>query len=100
MENTQVTVIARLRAKKGMEQTLKETLLGLIEPSRADEGCILYNLHENPENPDLFMFHEIWTGKEALDKHLATPHLQEFIKKSEELLAEPMDVSIWKKISD
>ena len=99
MENTQVTVIARLRAREGMEASLKETLLGLIQPSRADEGCIRYDLHEDPENPALFMFHEIWTGKEALDKHLGTPHLQEFIKKSEDLLAEPLHVTIWKKIS-
>ncbi len=100
MENTQITVIARLRAKEGKENTLKETLLELITPSRADEGCIRYDLHEDPENPALFMFHEIWSSKAALDKHLATPHLQKFIGLSEDLLAEPLGVTIWKKISD
>ncbi len=99
MDNKEITVIARLKAKEGKERSLRETLIGLIQPSRADEGCISYNLHEDPENPALFMFHEIWTSKEALDKHLATPHLQEFIKKSEELLAGPLDVSVWKKIT-
>jgi quinol monooxygenase YgiN len=100
MVSKEITVIARLKAKEGKEENLRETLLGLIQPSRADEGCISYNLHVDPENPALFMFHEIWTSKEALDKHLATPHLQEFIKKSEALLAEPLDVTVWKKISE
>lgn len=100
MKNTQVTVIARLRAKEGLDASLKETLLGLIKPSRSDEGCINYDLHQDPENPALFMFHENWTSKEALDKHLATPHLQAFIDKSGELLAEALDVTVWKKISD
>ena len=83
-----------------MEGTLKETLLGLIKPSRADAGCINYDLHQSPENPALFMFHENWMSKKALDDHLATPHLQEFINKSGELLAEPLDVTVWKRISD
>lgn len=96
----QVTVIARVRAKQGMGEELKNTLLGLIEPSRADEGCINYDLHQDSENPALFMFHENWTSIEALNNHLATPHLQAFVKKADELLAEPLDVTTWKKISN
>ena len=99
MGNKQVTVIARVRAKQGMEETVKNTLVGLLEPSRADEGCINYDLHQDQENPALFMFHENWTSEEALNKHLATPHLQAFIKKADELLAEPLDVTLWKAIT-
>ena len=95
---TQVTVIARLRAKEGKENSLKEILLDLIEPSRRDEGCINYDLHQSDNDSSMFMFHENWTSKEALDKHLATPHLQSFIKESEGLLAKPLDVSLWSKL--
>ena len=100
MENKQVTVIARVRAKQGMEETVKNALLSLIEPSRADEGCINYDLHQDPGNPALFMFHENWTSEEALNNHLATPHLKAFIEKADELLADPLDVSLWKVITN
>lgn len=95
---TQVTVIAQLKAAEGKENELKEMLLNLIEPSRNDDGCINYDLHQSEDDSTLFMFHENWASKELLDKHLATPHLQDFIKKSEGLLAKPMDVSLWEKI--
>ncbi|RKZ26407.1 antibiotic biosynthesis monooxygenase, partial [bacterium] len=72
--------------------------LNLLEPSRNDDGCINYDLHQSENNSKVFMFHENWASKKLLDRHLATPHLQEFIKKSENLLAKPLDVSLWNKL--
>ncbi len=94
----QITVIAQLKAIEGKESKLKEILLSLIEPSRDDEGCINYDMHQSEDDPTTFMFHENWASKEFFEKHLATPHLQNFIKNSEELLAKPLDVSLWKKV--
>ena len=95
---TQVTVIAQLVAAEGKVNELKEMLLNLLETSRNDDGCINYDLHQSEDNSKVFMFHENWASKKLLDKHLATPHLQEFIKKSENLLAKPLDVSLWNKL--
>lgn len=100
MENKKVTVIARITAKSGMEEIVKNELVGLIEPSRADEGCINYDMHQYLKNPALFMFHENWTSEEALNNHLATPHLQAFIKKADDLLAKPLDVTLWEEITN
>jgi len=96
--DTQVTVVAQVVAKEGKESELKEMLLSLIEPSRSDEGCINYDLHQSTNDTTMFMFHENWASEELLEKHLATPHLQEFIKQSEDLLAKPLDVSLWKVV--
>jgi quinol monooxygenase YgiN len=96
--DTQVTVVAQVVAKEGKESELKEMLLSLIEPSRSDEGCINYDLHQSTNDTTMFMFHENWVSEELLEKHLATPHLQEFIKQSEDLLAKPLDVSLWKVV--
>jgi quinol monooxygenase YgiN len=45
------------------------------------------------------MFIETWKNREALTTHLQQPHVQTFISRSDELLAEPLDVSLWKQIS-
>ena len=93
-----IVVIARVKAKQGKEEELKQALLGLIEPSRNDDGCINYDLHISEDGPGQYMFHETWRDKEALVKHLSTPHLREFISKSEELLEGEMNVSLWNKV--
>ena len=37
--------------------------------SRTEEGCIKYDLHQSIEDPDTFLFYEIWMGEEALALH-------------------------------
>ena len=94
-----VTVVARFKAVEGMDQKLKELLLTLIEPSRSDEGCIKYELHQAINDPALFIFYEIWQSKEHLDKHSATSHVQHFRSKAKDLFAEPPQLTLLTKIS-
>ncbi|GBC60582.1 antibiotic biosynthesis monooxygenase [Desulfonema ishimotonii] len=89
-----IAVVATMIAKPGKEDALKQELLGLIEPSRADEGCLKYHLHQDQADPTVFVFYENWESKELLDAHLAQPHLKAFGEKAGELLAEPFGVRI------
>lgn len=86
MKSGQITVVARFRAQAGMEELLRKELLALIEPSRADDGCINYDLHQGVGDPALFVFHENWQSKEHLDRHSATAHVQAFRSKAPKLL--------------
>ena len=95
-----VAVIARFKAKQGKDLELKELLLTIIEPSRADEGCISYDLHQAIDDPAVFMFYEIWRNKDLLGRHSTGPHLQAFRSKAKDLLAEPPEVIQLKKIGD
>lgn len=95
-----VTVIARFKAKEGSDRELKELLLSLIEPSRSDEGCINYDLHQAFDDPALFVFHETWESKELLSKHSATAHIQQYRAKAKPLLAEPPEVILLTRISN
>jgi len=87
-----LTAIAHIKAKDNKIEELKEVLLNLIPTTRAEEGCINYDLHQSTEDPALFIFHENWASKNALDEHLQKPHLQAFIEKADELLAEPIQL--------
>ncbi len=94
-----VTVIARLRAKAGMENDLKSLLLSLIEPSRSDEGCINYDLHQAIDDPATFIFYENWQSRQHLEKHSATTHLQDFRARAKALLAEEPEIILLNMIS-
>lgn len=93
-----ITVVAKLKAKEGKEEALKQTLLLLVEPTRKEEGCINYDLHISDHDTGLFMFHENWESTMALSKHMSTPHFRDTLKVIEEMISEPMDVSLWEKI--
>ena len=87
-----LTVIARFQAKPGKEDHFKQDLLAMVAPSRKDEGNIDYDVLQSNDDPLVFFTYENWTGKPALDKHMQTPHFKDFAEKSEETLAQPMDV--------
>jgi quinol monooxygenase YgiN len=93
-----ITVVSRIKAKAGMEEEVKKELMALINPTRSEEGCINYDLHQSTDNKSLFLFYENWTSKDALDEHMNKPHLDAFKKKGRKLLAEPLDVTLWEKI--
>jgi quinol monooxygenase YgiN len=45
-----------VKAKSGSEEQLNEELHNFVEPTRAEEGCINYDLHHSVEDPGTFMF--------------------------------------------
>ena len=94
-----VTVVGRFKATEGLDRILKEILLTLIEPSRKDEGCIKYDLHQAVDDPTRFIFYEIWESREHLSRHSATPHVQNTRAKAKDLLAEAPEVTLLTKIA-
>jgi quinol monooxygenase YgiN len=86
---SQVTVVARIKAKPEAAGKVREELVKLLEPTRGqDPGCINYDLHQDNSDPALFMFLENWVSDELLDRHLETEHLDAFRKATEGLLEE------------
>jgi len=72
-DTLKVVAIAETSADKAEE--LKKVCLGLIEPTRKENGCIAYELYQDSTNPGIFTFVEEWESKEHLDVHLKSPHL-------------------------
>jgi len=95
-----ITVIAEIKAKPGREEDVKKALLALIGPTREEEGCIDYDLHESLEQPGQFLFYENWINDAALNAHLETAHLKELRAKSEALLAAPVKITRWRRLSN
>jgi quinol monooxygenase YgiN len=99
MADKKVTVVARIKTKKGMDESVKQELMALVAPTRSEKGCINYDLHRSIDDRSVFMFYENWVSKEDLDKHLAMPYMRAFMEKAEKLLAEPAEITLWERIS-
>ena len=98
MAGRKVTVFALVKAKPGMEETVKQELLALVGPTRSEEGCLNYDLHQSLERNGHFRFYENWTSKELLDWHLQSAHVKRFIAKADQLLAEPPEITLWEML--
>jgi len=66
-------------AVPGREADLARELRALVTPTRSEAGCLLYQLHADPENPGKFMFYEKFADQTALDHHVNTPHFKKFL---------------------
>ena len=93
-----LTVVAVIKAKEGTEEKTKQALDALVNPTRAEEGCINFDFYQGTEDKGLFMFFENWTNREALDRHMQTPHIKAFGGQASALLAEPIKATFWELI--
>lgn len=95
-----LTVLARVHARADALEKVKQECLALVAPSRAEEGCINYDLHQSAEDPAVFVFYENWVSREALDRHLEMPHSLAFDERTEGMLAAETEITFWEMISD
>ena len=61
-------------AKKGDEEKMKELLSAMVKPSKAEDGCIFYEIFQYENNPRKFMAVETWRDEAALEGHKNSPH--------------------------
>lgn len=91
-------LVATLKATKGNEEKLQRALQALVPPSRAEAGCIKYDLHVDTAQPALFIVYEIWRNQQALDQHASSNHFQTFLKTAEPFLATPLEVRVLDRV--
>lgn len=91
-------LVATLRANRNDAYSLLDALTALVPQSRAEAGCIQYDLHVDVSDPARFVVYEIWRDQAALDQHAGSAHFQTFLKTAEPLLAAPLDVRVMQRI--
>lgn len=100
MSDTRITVMAYVNSKEEMKKEVEKELLKLVAPTRSEPGCTVYDLYRSAERKTFFMFYECWRSKADLDEHLQMPYIKDFMSKAIEMLSEPVEVSLWEKLSE
>ena len=78
-----LTIVANIKANPDKVDLVRQELLRLIEITRAEPGCINYDLHQDNENPAHFMFYENWESRELWQTHMNAPHLAAYMAATE-----------------
>ncbi|MGI9291301.1 MAG: putative quinol monooxygenase [Gammaproteobacteria bacterium] len=74
-----LTSVANITAKANKNDLVKAELEKLIDITRAEEGCLQNDLHQDNENPAHFMFYENWESRELWQAHLSSQQLQDYM---------------------
>ena len=98
MSEQKIRVVARVVVLPDKIEEAKSVLIGLIEPTRQEQGCIQYELQQNLANPAEFVFVEEWESEASLNTHIETPHFQEAAAKITRL-AEPPEISRYRLLA-
>jgi quinol monooxygenase YgiN len=92
-------VIALIKAKPEHADTVREVLLGYIEPTRAEAGCLVYELLQNIADASQFTFVEEWSDAAALEAHSRSPHLTAGRQKLAGLTERPNEVLKYSRLA-
>lgn len=92
-------VIALFTAAPGREEELAQVLTGLLAPTRAEAGCLRYDLLRHRDGSGEFAFVEEWESEEALDRHLQTPHLLAARERFPPLVGAPPKLTRYRAVS-
>jgi len=88
MNMPKITVVAKVVAKQNSLEIVKAELLRLITPTRNEEGCIEYRLHQDNEDPALFVFYETWESEACLARHMESDHFKHYVGAIDGMLKE------------
>jgi quinol monooxygenase YgiN len=89
MSEENVIIFVTLTPKPGKEADLENLLRGMCAPSRAEEGCIAYNLYKKAKGGSTLHLYERWRTVGALDAHRETPHYKDFRARIGDLVEGP-----------
>ncbi len=82
-----VKVIATLIAKSDKVEETKAALSSLVDPTRAEPGCVSYELFQSNDDPTEFVTVEEFTDDAAIDSHMSSEHIGAALAAAPEILA-------------
>jgi len=78
--NKQLPLIVKFEVKQDKLEFVKSELIRILEPTRKEKGCILYELHQDLDNPNILIFYEIWENEKSWKAHDVKKHIVDFKK--------------------
>ncbi|MFT5289928.1 MAG: quinol monooxygenase YgiN [Planctomycetota bacterium] len=85
---SKLTIVAIIHANPDKVDFVKVELKKLIPLTRAEDGCLQYDLHQGGKDPAVFLFYETWESREQWQLHMNAPHLAAYRKATEGALAD------------
>ena len=83
--------IVRFEPQPGKESAIREEVLRVNAPSRAEPGCLRIDVYESLRKPFVFAIHSEWVDEASFELHATLPHTVQFLEAAETLLTHPVE---------
>ena len=94
----EVCVFARLHARPGKQEEVRQAMFDVQGPARLEPGCTAYGGFHSVRDPDEFYIHSRWRDLAAFERHAELPHTVRFLETVGPLLDHPFRVSLAEQI--
>ena len=85
---SKITVVAKVVAKSNTIEQVRDELIKMIAPTRYEPGCLEYRLHQDKQDPTVFIFYENWDSEACLAGHMDSDHFKDYVCAVDGLLGE------------
>jgi quinol monooxygenase YgiN len=85
-----IGLLTYLHLKPGTEEGFKAEVAKIVRVSRAEPGNIAWYVQQSVEDPTQVVFYTRWANEAALDWHLKSQPIVDYIRKTAPMLAEPV----------
>ena len=69
---------------------MRDELTLILEPTRAEAGCVRVHLFESMCDPSAFYIHSEWIDEVVFEAHAELPHMRRFLGLADKLLTHPV----------
>lgn len=88
-------ILARIYVKPGKETEFAEAARVMVENSNKEDGCLFYQLYQDPYEKTNFIVVERYKNQAAIDYHFGTEYFKAFGPKTADLTAKPTEIGIY-----
>ena len=80
------SIFVTINIKPGCAEEFAQASLADAHGSTRDEpGCVRFDIHKDPANPNRFYLYEVYQDEGAFEAHLQTPHFKKWFSTVEEM---------------
>jgi quinol monooxygenase YgiN len=97
--NAEFFIFARFHAREGNDDEVAVVINDVIEPTRAELGCVEHDAYRSIRDPRLFFIHSRWVDEAAFDSYAKLPHTVRFIEGIEPLIDHELEVNRTRRLS-
>lgn len=93
-----LSIFATITPKPEHLDAARQAIMGILDDTRAEQGCLTFDLHEDTVAGKLHLY-EIWSGQAALDAHYAQPYTKAVFQAYEAWLAAPVEAVVMQPVA-
>lgn len=77
---SKLNIVAIFTIKAEFKSEFQQEFTKIVNASRLEEGCVRYELNQDIQDPNTYIFIETWASQSAFDQHNAGANFQHFAK--------------------